>query len=229
MRTNDQPFDTRDIEERYLSVKERVWRAAQNAGREPAAVSLVAVTKTFDAEHILPVLEQGHRAFGENRVQEAMRKWPALRERFHGIELHLIGPLQSNKAREAVAFFDCIQTLDRPKLAAALASEVQRQGRSPKFFVQVNTGLEAQKAGVAPADAAKFVVQCEHEFGLQIHGLMCIPPANEDPVPHFQLLAGLSEKLSLPSLSMGMSGDFEEAILHGATVVRVGSAIFGSR
>ncbi len=152
-----------------------------------------------------------------------------MRERFSGIELHLIGPLQSNKAREAVAFFDCIQTLDRPKLAAALASEVQRQGRSPKFFVQVNTGLEPQKAGVAPADAAKFVAQCEHEFGLHIQGLMCIPPADEDPAPHFQILAGLGEKLSLPSLSMGMSDDFEAAILHGATAVRVGSAIFGSR
>jgi pyridoxal phosphate enzyme (YggS family) len=229
VRTNDQPLDARDIEERYLSVKERVWRAAQQMGREPAAVTLVAVTKTFEAEHILPVLEQGHRAFGENRVQEAMQKWPALRERFHGIELHLIGPLQTNKAREAVALFDCIQTLDRPKLAAALATEVQRQGRSPKLFVQVNTGLEPQKAGVAPSDAAQFVTQCEREFCLQIQGLMCIPPANEDAGPHFQLLAGLGEKLALPGLSMGMSGDFEEAILHGATVVRVGSAIFGSR
>jgi PLP dependent protein len=229
VRTSDQPLGTRTIGEHYLSIKERVWRAAQQKGREPASVTLVAVTKTFEEEQILPVLEEGHRVFGENRVQEAMRKWPSLRDRVHGIALHLIGPLQTNKAREAVALFDCIQTVDRPRIAAALAAEVQRQGRAPKFLVQVNTGHESQKAGVSPEETEKFVAQCQREFGLTIEGLMCIPPAGEDPVPHFQILAALQERLALPDLSMGMSGDFEQAILHGATFVRVGSAIFGSR
>jgi PLP dependent protein len=229
MTTGNQPFSSGAIEERYLSIKERIWRAAQNCGREPASVKLVAVTKTFGEAEILPVLAQGHRCFGENRVQEAMRKWPDLRERFPGVELHLIGPLQSNKAREAVALFDCIETLDRPKLAAALASEIQRQGKAPKLLIQVNTGLEAQKAGVAPEDAAAFARQCEREFGLSISGLMCIPPFDGDPAPHFEKLAALRDALQLPELSMGMSGDFEEAIGAGATLVRVGSAIFGGR
>ncbi len=224
-----QPVDSRAIEERYLAIKERVWRTAQAHGREPASVKLVAVTKTFDGDAILPVLGQGHRAFGENRVQEAMHKWPALRERFPAIELHLIGPLQSNKAREAVALFDCIETLDRPKLAAALAAEIQRQGKAPKLLIQVNTGLETQKAGVAPADAASFAERCRREFGLTVSGLMCIPPFDEDPLPHFEMLAALRDRLSLAELSMGMSGDFELAIGAGATMVRVGSAIFGSR
>lgn len=229
MSKSDQPFNSRGIEERYLSIKERVWRAAQHHGREPASVKLVAVTKTFDEEDILPVLGQGHRCFGENRVQEAMRKWPSLRERFHGIELHLIGPLQSNKAREAVATFDCIETLDRPKLAGALAAEIQRQGKSPRLLVQVNIGEEAQKAGVHPSGAEAFVAQCEREFGLLVNGLMCIPPVDSDPLPYFEQLAALRDRLSLAELSMGMSGDFEDAIAAGATIVRVGSAIFGSR
>jgi PLP dependent protein len=229
MSRGDQPFNSRGIEERYLSIKERVWRGAQHHGREPASVKIVAVTKTFDEADIIPVLCQGHRCFGENRVQEALRKWPSLRERFHGIELHLIGPLQSNKAREAVSLFDCIETLDRPKLAAALAGEIQRQGKAPKLLVQVNIGEEPQKAGVAASVAEKFVGQCEREFGLVLSGLMCIPPAHEDPMPHFESLAALRDRLSLAELSMGMSGDFEEAIAAGATMVRVGSAIFGSR
>ena len=229
MTESDQPFDSGAIEERYLSIKERVWRAAQRHGRDPASVRLVAVTKTFGEREILPVLRQGHRCFGENRVQEAMRKWPALRERFPGIELHLIGPLQSNKAREAVALFDCIETLDRPKLAAALASEIQRQGRAPKLLIQVNIGLEPQKAGIAPADTAAFARQCRTEFGLTTSGLMCIPPFEDDPLPHFEKLAALRNELGLAELSMGMSGDFEEAIGAGATLVRVGSAIFGER
>jgi pyridoxal phosphate enzyme (YggS family) len=229
VRTSDQPLGACAIKERYLSIKERVWRAAQHKGREPASVKLVAVTKTFGEEDILPVLDEGHRVFGENRVQEAIRKWPPLRERFPGIELHLIGPLQSNKAREAVSHFDCIETVDRPRIAAALAAEVQRQGRAPKFLVQVNIGHESQKAGVSPEEAGNFVAQCRREFGLSIEGLMCVPPVGEDPVPHFQTLAALQERLELPDLSMGMSGDFEEAILHGATLVRVGSAIFGAR
>jgi pyridoxal phosphate enzyme (YggS family) len=225
----DQPIDSSGIEERYLAVKERVWRAAQSRGREPASVNLGAVTKTFDERHILPVLNEGHRAFGENRVQEAMRKWPSLRERYSGVELHLIGPLQSNKAREAVASFDCIQTVDRPKIAAALASEIERQGRHPKLLVQINTGLESQKAGVAPAAAEAFIQNCGREFGLSIAGLMCIPPAEDDPLPHFKLLAALGDQLALTELSMGMSGDYETAITSGATIVRVGTAIFGGR
>ncbi len=225
----DQPFNARAIEERYLSIKERVWRAAQHHGRDPASVKLVAVTKTFDEEDIVPVLQQGHCFFGENRVQEAMRKWPSLREQFPAVELHLIGPLQTNKAREAVALFDCIETLDRPKLAAALASEIQRQGKAPKLLIQVNIGIEPQKAGVAPQETAGFAAHCKRDFGLHVSGLMCIPPFDEDPLPHFQRLAALRDELQLPELSMGMSGDFEAAIGAGATIVRVGSAIFGER
>ncbi|MGO9487162.1 MAG: YggS family pyridoxal phosphate-dependent enzyme [Rhodomicrobium sp.] len=220
---------SREVEERYLSIKERVWRAAEACGREPASVKLVAVTKTFEAADLLPVLRQGHRYFGENRVQEAMHKWPALREQFTAIELHLIGPLQTNKVREAVALFDCIETVDRPKLAAALAAEMARQGRTPKLLIQVNTGLEEQKAGAGPADAEKFLEQCQHEFGLAVSGLMCIPPFDEDPLPHFETLAALRNRLGLTELSMGMSGDFETAIRAGATMVRVGTAIFGHR
>ncbi len=229
MKTGDQPFNPRVIAENYLAIKERVWRAAQSHGREPASVKLIAVTKTFSAEEIVPVLLEGQRYFGENRVQEAMHKWPPLRERFPAIELHLIGPLQSNKVREAVALFDCIETVDRPKLAAALGSEIQRQGKAPKLLMQVNTGLEAQKAGVAPADAEKFLEQCQRQFGLSISGLMCIPPLSDDPLPHFEALAALRDRLGLTELSMGMSADFEAAIGAGATMVRVGSAIFGSR
>lgn len=229
MMESDQPFNSRAIEERYLSIKERVWRAAQRHGREPASIKLVAVTKTFQDGEIEPVLRQGHCCFGENRVQEATRKWPGLRERFPAIELHLIGPLQSNKTKEAVALFDCIETLDRPKLAAALASEIQRQGKAPRLLIQVNIGLEPRKAGIAPADTAAFARRCTNEFSLDISGLMCIPPFEEDPLPHFEKLGALRDELGLSELSMGMSGDFEEAIGAGATIVRVGSAIFGSR
>lgn len=229
MSSDDQPFDPCAIEERYLAIRERVWRTARAHGRDQAAVKLVAVSKTFSEREILPVLLQGHVCFGENRVQEAMGKWPALREQFPAVELHLIGPLQTNKVREAVALFDCIETLDRPKLAVALAAEMKRQGRTPKLLIQVNTGLEPQKAGVAPADVEKFLEQCRREFGLSPSGLMCIPPLEDDPLPHFETLAGLRDKLGLAELSMGMSADFEAAIAAGATMVRVGSAIFGSR
>ncbi len=229
MSNEDRPFDPCGAVERYLAIKERVWRAVLARGREPASVKLVAVTKTFPAAEILPVLGEGHRTFGENRVQEAMHKWPPLREQFLGVELHLIGPLQSNKAREAVGLFDCIETVDRPKLAAALGSEIQRQGRAPKLLIQVNTGLEPQKAGVAPAEAGKFLEQCRREFGLAISGLMCIPPLDDDPLPHFETLAALRDRLGLTELSMGMSADFEIAIGAGATMVRVGTAIFGGR
>lgn len=215
----------------YARVVSRIAEAARDAGRDPAAVTLVAVTKTFNAEDILPVLGDGHRVFGENRVQEAQRKWPALREQFPDIELHLIGPLQSNKARDAVSLFDVIQSLDRESLAAELSKALARThgGKTPRFLVQVNTGLEPQKAGVAPADTQAFFEMCGQRYGLRAEGLMCIPPAEEDPTPHFVLLARLAEQLRLRHLSMGMSADYTKAIAQGATMVRVGSAIFGAR
>jgi pyridoxal phosphate enzyme (YggS family) len=186
------------------------------------------VSKTFEADDILPALEAGQRVFGENRVQEAKSKWPALRERFPDIELHLIGPLQSNKAREAVALFDVIETVDRAKIADALAEEIARAGRAPRLFIQVNTGDEAQKAGVSLGEAEALLAHCRAR-GLTIDGLMCIPPVEADPAPHFAALAELAARLGLAKLSMGMSGDFETAIAQGATHVRVGSAIFGTR
>jgi pyridoxal phosphate enzyme (YggS family) len=216
-------------QERLKAVLARIETAAREAGRDPQGIQLVAVTKTFGAEDILPVIEAGHRVFGENRVQEAKGKWPPLRERFPDMELHLIGPLQSNKAREAVALFDVIQTVDRPKIADALAEEMGRAGRKLKLFIQVNTGEEAQKAGVAAGESEALVRHCREKLGLAIEGLMCIPPFDDDPAPHFALLAKLAADLGLEKLSMGMSGDYETAIRHGATHVRVGSAIFGSR
>lgn len=216
----------------YFRVVERVAEAARTAGRDPEGLKLVAVSKTFEAEDILPVLKAGHRVFGENRVQEAKRKWPTLKARFPDVELHLIGPLQSNKAREAVEFFDVIHSLDRPSLAAELAKALGKMepGRPrPRFLVQVNTGREPQKAGVMPEKTAAFVRDCGESFGIVVDGLMCIPPAEDDPAPHFALLAKLRGELGLAELSMGMSGDFETAIAHGATIVRVGSAIFGTR
>jgi PLP dependent protein len=203
-----------------------VQKAIFNSGPK---VSLVAVSKTYDAEHIRPVLDVGHRVFGENRVQEAKAKWPALREDYAGLELHLIGPLQSNKATEAVALFDVIQTVDRPKIAEALATEMKKQGRAPKLFVQVNTGLEPQKAGVAPQDVSAMLELMQVKLGLTVEGLMCIPPVDEAPDRHFALLAELAKIHGLRSLSMGMSTDYVAAIAHGATHVRVGSAIFGAR
>jgi len=218
-----------DVATKFAAVGERIRYAAELAGRDPADVTLIAVTKTFDAAVIEPALATGHRDFGENRVQEAMGKWPALRERFPDLRLHLIGPLQTNKVRDAIALFDAVHSLDRDKLAVALAKEMARQSRRPKLFVQVNTGEESQKAGTMPGVAADFVRRCREEHGLLIEGLMCIPPLEGDPVPHFEMLRRLGDELSLKSLSMGMSGDFETAIRHGATHVRVGSAIFGER
>lgn len=215
--------------ERYASVMARIAAAARAAGREPASVNLVAVTKTLGAEHISPVLDAGHRLFGENRVQEAKAKWPALRERYSSIELHLIGPLQSNKAREAVALFDAIHTVDRPKIAHAIAEEMAKQGRRLKLFIEVNTGEEPQKAGVLPKDASGLLRLCREELKLDIAGLMCIPPQDEEAAVHFAFLAKLARELGLAHLSMGMSADFETAIAFGATYVRVGSQIFGSR
>ena len=206
-----------------------VAEAARAAGRAPEAVTLIAVSKTFEAPEIVPVIEAGQRVFGENRVQEAKAKWPALRMRWPDIELHLIGPLQSNKAAEAVQLFDAIHTVDRPKIAEAIGKEMRRQAKALKLFVQVNTGREPQKAGIDPGEADRFLKECRETHGLEISGLMCIPPAEEDPRPHFALLAEIASRNGLSQLSMGMSGDYAQAVACGATHVRVGSALFGTR
>ena len=211
------------------AVRQKIAGAAREAGRNPSAITLIAVSKTFDAPEIEPVILPGQRVFGENRVQEAKAKWPAMRARHSGIELHLIGPLQSNKTHEAVALFDAIHTVDRPKIAAAIAEEIKKQNRKLQLFVQVNTGEEPQKAGIAPKETAAFVAHCRNELKLEISGLMCIPPVEEAPAVHFAFLAKLAKELGLPHLSMGMSADYETAINLGATHVRVGSAIFGHR
>ncbi len=218
-----------DIVTNLNTVKAAIATAEKEAQRDKGSVTLVAVSKTFDAEEIRPALDAGQRVFGENRVQEAQAKWPGLREDYSGIELHLIGPLQSNKAADAVALFDVIETVDREKIAAALACEIKKQNKPPKLYVQVNTGLEEQKAGIAPKEAVAFVERCRKEHGLAIEGLMCIPPADENPGPHFALLEKLAREAQVEKLSMGMSGDYETAIGFGATSVRVGSAIFGGR
>lgn len=210
-------------------IRSRIEIAAKGAGRDPASITLVAVSKTYGDELILPVIESGQRAFGENRVQEAKTKWPPLQARIPNLELHLIGPLQSNKVKEAVELFDAIHTVDRPKIAEALADEIKRQGRSPKLFVQVNTGEEPQKSGIPPQMTAAFVNVCRNKLELPITGLMCIPPLDEEAALHFGLLAKLAAENGLESLSMGMSDDFETAIALGATHIRVGSAIFGAR
>lgn len=215
--------------ERLVEIRHAIARAAHEAGRQEGAVTLVAVSKTFTADEIAPVLDAGQRVFGENRVQEAKTKWPALKERFSGVELHLIGPLQSNKAREAVQLFDVIETVDRESLAEELAKEIARTGRAPRLLVQVNTGEEPQKAGLAPHEVDAFLEACRDRWKLQVEGLMCIPPADQPPSPHFALLRVIAERNGLKTLSMGMSADFEEAIQLGATHVRVGSAIFGHR
>ncbi|MGL4395908.1 MAG: YggS family pyridoxal phosphate-dependent enzyme [Hyphomicrobium sp.] len=214
---------------RLAAVRAAIGSAAERAGRASDSVHLIAVSKTFDAEAIQPVIAAGQRDFGENRVQEAMGKWPALKAQSPDLRLHLIGPLQSNKAKDAVALFDAIHTIDRPKIAAAIATELAKQGRKLELFVQVNTGEEDQKAGVMPREAAAFVAMCRQEMKLSISGLMCIPPVEDEPAVHFAFLAKLADDLGLSGLSMGMSGDFETAIAFGATHVRVGSAIFGGR
>jgi len=211
------------------AVKGEIAEAAREAGRDPGDISLVAVSKVHDAERIRPALEAGHRLFGENRVQEAAGKWPVLREEFPDLVLHLIGPLQSNKTKQAVEVFDVIESVDRPKIARALAGEFERIGRSLPVFVQVNTGEEAQKAGVLPADVDAFIKDCTDNLGLDVKGLMCIPPVDEEPALHFKLLADMAERNGLSGLSMGMSADFRTAIALGATHVRVGTAIFGTR
>lgn len=210
-------------------VEGKLRDAEAAAGRVAGSVDLVAVSKVQPLERVEAVLEEGHRLFGENRVQEAAGKWPAFRERYSDVTLHLIGPLQSNKAKQAVGLFDVIQSLDRPSLAAKLADAMAASGRNPALYVQVNTGAEPQKAGVLPDETDAFVKACREDYGFTLAGLMCIPPAEDDPRPHFALLRRLAERNGLDGLSMGMSGDYEVAVAEGATCVRVGSAIFGAR
>src|SRR3954451_8617833 len=211
------------------TVEQEIAGACKQARRERAQVTLIAVSKTFDAEAISPVIDAGQRVFGENRVQEAKAKWPGLTTAYSGIALHLIGPLQSNKAKEAVALFDAIHSVDRPSICEALAKEINSQKKRPQLFVQLNTGEEPQKAGVAPGEADGFIAACREKYGLKISGLMCIPPVDEAPAPHFALTAKIAARNGLQNLSMGMSADFAVAIRFGATHVRVGSAIFGTR
>jgi pyridoxal phosphate enzyme (YggS family) len=210
-------------------VEQEIGRACSEARRDRASVTLIAVSKTFAADAIVPVIAAGQRVFGENRVQEAKAKWPGLISSYPGLALHLIGPLQSNKAKEAVALFDAIHSVDRPSICEALAKEIESQQRRPQLFVQLNTGEEPQKAGVAPGDADAFIASCRDRYGLTISGLMCIPPVNDAPAPHFALTAKIAARNGLTGLSMGMSADFVTAIQFGATHVRVGSAIFGHR
>ncbi|HUN11755.1 MAG TPA: YggS family pyridoxal phosphate-dependent enzyme [Rhabdaerophilum sp.] len=218
-----------NVAENLAGVLAEIRRSERDHGRAAGSVCLVAVSKTKGANEIRPVLQAGQRVFGENRVQEAEAKWPGLRAEFPGVELHLIGPLQTNKVREAVELFDVIETLDREKLAHALAEERAKRGRCPRLLIQVNTGAEPQKAGILPEDADAFIRLCRDELNLPVEGLMCIPPVEEPPSPHFALLAKIARRNGLSVLSMGMSADFEAAIQIGATHVRVGSAIFGVR
>jgi pyridoxal phosphate enzyme (YggS family) len=210
-------------------VEQEIARACKEARRDRASVTLIAVSKTFDAGTITPVIEAGQRVFGENRVQEARAKWPGLMSSYPGLALHLIGPLQSNKAKEAVALFDAIHSVDRPSICQALAKEIRSQNRQPQLFVQLKTGEEPQKAGIAPAEADDFIASCREKYALPISGLMCIPPVDDAPAPHFALTAKIAARNGLKNLSMGMSADFALAIQFGATHVRVGSAIFGAR
>src|ERR1700686_3344458 len=211
------------------AVEQDIARACKEARRDRASVTLIAVSKTFDADAIAPVIEAGQRVFGENRVQEAKAKWPGLMSAYPGMALHLIRPLQSNKAKEAVALFDAVHSVDRPSICEALAKEIDSQKRRPQLFVQLNTGEEPQKAGVAPAQADAFIAECREKYGLAVSGLMCIPPVDDAPAPHFALTAKIAARNGLKNLSMGMSADFAIAIQFGATHVRVGSAIFGAR
>jgi pyridoxal phosphate enzyme (YggS family) len=225
---NEMPTHS-DVVSRLSAVNQTIATACREARRDVAAVTLIAVSKTFGVETIEPVIVAGQRVFGENRVQEARAKWPILMEQYPDIEIHLIGPLQSNKAKEAVSLFHAIHSVDRPSICAALAKEVARQGRRPRLFVEINTGAEPQKAGVLPEDADDFLRACAETYGLAIEGLMCIPPSDQPSAPHFALTAKIAARNGLPLLSMGMSADFALAIRFGATHVRVGSAIFGVR
>jgi pyridoxal phosphate enzyme (YggS family) len=215
--------------DRLALVRTRIARAARDAGRNPQDVTLVCVTKTFGADEIKPAIEAGERVFGENRVQEALAKWPALKASYPSLKLHLIGPLQSNKAHDAVLLFDVIETVDREKIAKVLAREIQKTSCHPKLYVQVNTGAEPQKAGILPREADAFIARCREDYGLEISGLMCIPPVDDQASPHFAFLNLIAKRNGIAKLSMGMSADFELAIELGATHVRIGSAIFGDR
>src|SRR5438046_1158343 len=220
---------TKSLPNGLAQVEQDIARACKEARRERASVQLIAVSKTFDRAAISPIIDAGQRVFGENRVQEAKAKWPELMSAYQGLVLHLIGPLQSNKAKEAVALFDAIHSVDRPSICEALAKEINSQKKAPELFVQLNTGEEPQKAGIAPGEADAFIASCREKYGLLISGLMCIPPVNEAPAPHFALTAKIAARNGLKNLSMGMSADFATAIQFGATHVRVGSAIFGHR
>ncbi|URK16720.1 YggS family pyridoxal phosphate-dependent enzyme [Thalassospira sp. GO-4] len=229
MSQSDLSSDKSDVAENLAEIQRNINAACIAAKRDPAEVTLVCVSKNHEADHVRKALLEGRRVFGENRVQEAAGKWPGLREEFPDIELHLIGPLQTNKLKDAVALFDVIETVDRPKLANALAKHRDKTGECPDLFIQINTGEEEQKAGIAPKDADAFIRMCREELELPIKGLMCIPPVDEEPAPHFALLGKIAQKHGLKIKSMGMSGDYEAAIAIGATHVRVGTAIFGSR
>lgn len=229
MAVDNMPPVTSDSPSGLAGVEREISRACKDARRDRSSVTLVAVSKTFDGDAIAPVIRAGQRVFGENRVQEAKAKWPPLMAEHSGLALHLIGPLQSNKAKEAVAMFDAIHSVDRASLCEALSKEIVKQGRHPQLFVQLNTGEEPQKAGIAPADADAFIARCRDVYGLQISGLMCIPPVEDPPAAHFALTAKIAARNGLKLLSMGMSADFATAIQLGATHVRVGSAIFGHR
>ncbi len=212
-----------------MIIKDKISTAAQKSNRSEKDITLVAVSKIHVEETILPVLKEGHRIFGENRVQEAVQKWPPLKEKYPDVKLHLIGPLQTNKVRQVVGLFDTIETVDRPKLARTIARILEEEGKFCEIYVQVNTGLESQKAGIAPSEADDFIRLCRDELKLDVVGVMCIPPVGENPVPHFTMSRDIGERNKLSNISMGMSGDFELAIENGATHVRVGTAIFGKR
>lgn len=229
MSDHDLSSANNDVAANLAAIQDNINSACAAVGRDPSGVTLVCVSKNHEADHVRKALQEGRRVFGENRVQEAAGKWPGLREQFSGVELHLIGPLQTNKVKDAVGLFDVIETLDRPKLAHALAKHRDKTGECPDLFIQINTGEEPQKAGIAPADADAFIAMCRNELCLPVRGLMCIPPVNEEPAPHFSLLGKIADRHGLKIKSMGMSGDYEAAIRFGATHVRVGTAIFGSR
>ena len=229
MTTQTTPAPKESSPNGLATAKQDIARACKEARRDLATVKLIAVSKTFEASAISPIIDAGQLIFGENRVQEAKAKWPGLMSAYPDIALHLIGPLQSNKAKEAVALFDAIHSVDRPSICEALAKEINSQKKQPELFVQLNTGEEPQKAGIAPAEADGFIASCRDRYGLQISGLMCIPPLNDAPAPHFALTAKIAARNGLKNLSMGMSADFAIAIQFGATHVRVGSAIFGHR
>ncbi|WP_044829877.1 YggS family pyridoxal phosphate-dependent enzyme [Thalassospira sp. HJ] len=229
MSSHDLSSDKTDVAANLAEIQNNINAACDAAERNRDDVTLVCVSKNHDADHVRKALVDGRRVFGENRVQEAAGKWPELRDEFPDIELHLIGPLQTNKLKDAVALFDVIETVDRPKLAKALAKHRDNTGTCPDLFIQINTGEEEQKAGIAPKDADDFITMCREELKLPIIGLMCIPPVDEEPAPHFTLLSKIADRHGLKIKSMGMSGDYEAAIRFGATHVRVGTAIFGSR